>query len=186
MLDLLLSKTALKLAAAAVAVGAVAYGVHSYNTWVSAEAVAKVDAEFTVKFNDIEQQAKDLKLMIEANAANVKLAQAKAIATEQEKANEATRKYRAAIIENKAMAQERNAAIAASGDLLGKLLNASTASVGAHPECPTISRYTDDLSTRYAACERDLAEAVGEAAKALDRASAAEAAVRALTLKDKQ
>jgi hypothetical protein len=157
-----------------------AYGIHTYNGWIGARATAKMDADYAIKFNDIAGQAQKLKATIEANDAAARLTIAKTIAEQQEKANDATRKYKAELARNKELMADRNRAMASSSDLLGRMLNTSTASVGSRPECPSLSRYTDQLSERYASCERDLAEAVSEAAKAIDRASAAEAAVRAL------
>jgi len=163
-----------------VVLAAVAYGVYAYNGWIGGRAVAKVEAEYAAKFNDIEKQAKQLKATIEANDAAARLTIARTIAEQQEKANEATRKYKAELAKNKELVADRNRAMASSGDVIGRLLNASTASVGNRPECPSLSGYANGLSERYASCERDLEAAIGEAAKAVDRASAAEAAVRAL------
>jgi hypothetical protein len=180
MIAFLLSRTGIKLLAGAVLAALFAYGVNTYNVWVSAKAVAKVEAEYAAKFNNITEQAKQLTRTINQNAVDARLAQAKAVAEQQEKANAATKKYQIELAKNKELAAERNQAITASGDLLVKLLNASTASVGNRPECPGLSRYANDLGERYASCERDLTEAIGEAAKAIDRASSAEAAVKAL------
>lgn len=177
--------TPVKAVGAGVAIAAAAYSIYTYNGWVGGRAVAKVEAKYEKQFDDITAQAKALRATIEANAVAARLAQAKAVAEQLEKANAATQKYKAELAKNKELSAERNQAIAANSDLLGRLLNTSFASIGSRPECPSLSSYTNGLSERYASCERDLAEAIGEAAKAVDRASSAEAAVRALSKEQK-
>ena len=172
--------TWLRVAALALVLSVGWYLVSTYNTWVAAEAVAEVDAEYAAKFNDIAAKAKALKATIEANDVAARLATAKAIAEQQERANEATQKYKAELAKNKELVADRNRAMASSSDLLGRVLNDSTASVSGGAEFASVRKYADDLGGRYASCERDLAEAIGEAAKQADRAAEAEAAVRAL------
>ena len=179
MIEALLSKTALKIYALLAVFLTMWYGVSSYNRWVSEDAVVKNDAHWATEFSGLTQKVTELTSKIKSDQVAARTAAAEAVAKETERANNATQKYHAELAKNKAMAAKLTSAN--NSDLIGSLLNsARPIGDGGGSELTSLRTYTNDLGTRYAGCERDLEAAIGEAAKAVDRAATAEAGIRAL------
>ena len=155
------------------------FGVSTYNGWVSAAAVKKNDSHWAGEFGKLSRSVSALTAKINDDKIAARQAAADAVAAEQEKANAATRKYHAELAKNKTLASQL--AAARNTELVGSLLDSTRPiSDRGGSECASLRAYASDVGTRYASCERDLEIAIGEAAKAVDRAATAEAGIRAL------
>ena len=153
------------------------YAIHSYNVKVTKDAVDKVTNTWTTKYNNLETKVINDRLAA-TSAANLE------IAKEKDRANKATAKYQAELKANKALAAQRDSLRLTAADLDARLRDATkpiTTSDGAGAEGVRIGSYSNGLARRYEQCERDLGQALETAAAAVDRASAAEAAARALS-----
>ncbi len=166
------------------------YLVHTYNNYVSEKAVAANDLLWVGKFNkqtkdynalgqqfiDLGDQVRRDRIQAAADA-KVKLLQ------EQHRADTATRLYQTELRIKKQWATERDTLVAGNTELLGRLRDAErplAARDGDSAEVGRLREFGDRLGRIYDQCEQGLARVRSIAAAAVDRASAAEAAARAL------
>lgn len=174
--------------------GGSSYLVHKYNDGIRQKAVAKAlqdeRAVTTPAFNTLTQQFNTLTGDLKNITANIietrKQARADAdaaLAKEKDRADQATIKYKGQVRVVKEMAADRQAVLVDFNQLPDSMWNfedISAAHDGSHTGVVRLSGYTRRLIKRYQSCERDLGEAIGVAAQAVDRAAIRGAAVEAL------
>lgn len=179
----------MKLLAGAAIVLGFWWAVHAYNTKITKAAVIEAKAEVTAiykpKFDGLTKQFNDLQTNVIQSRLAAKSAADLLLAQEKLNASIKTSRYQSEIAALKTVASKRDADRAA--DLTGfdlRLLSVTKTLApgdGSGSSGVRLSGYTNELAGLYSQCERDLGEAISTATEAVDRASSAEAAARALS-----
>lgn len=160
------------------------WGVHTYNSKVSAKAVikaeAKKDAFYIPKLDAYKKDFDGLTAQINQRIADTNAATAKKLQEGKHEADRKTKQYRAELATQKQVADQFRADSRIELDSLRDSTKALAAGNGACGADTGNSGYANGLASRFASCARALAEAEDDVAGQLERADRAEAAVRAL------
>jgi hypothetical protein len=148
------------------------YAIHSYNSYITEEALAENDKVWQKKLDA--EQDKHLEFIAE-----IEVKRAAAVAKGMEDAKAKETKLKQAFAEIQALTKARDTAGRTRSEL-DSVLNAITAGTGKCGQDSAECRFVTELRRSYASCERDLTVAIGIAGEANDRARKAQLTAEAL------